>query len=406
MNDFLMVLSFISFNIMFIFKAPNTIPMRTRPKIKLEKGMHRERHVVFIRFTYDKEIVNRLKETLPVLWSRSKACWYVDEEKFDLHKFFESVKALAFVDYSVLRIKSDAGSPTKLKGHRYKPEELKEELSEDAKLNIHKFKQWMIQKRFSINTIKTYIHQLEIFFAYYAAKSAAGISVVDIEAFNNDYVVKSGLSYSFQNQTISALKKYYRVMHDRELDIENIERPQRSRSLPKVMSKTEVRRVLESIRNLKHRMAFETIYAYGLRRSELLNLKLEHIDSKRGMISILNAKGKKDRMLPISRKWLEKARDYYKSYQPKVFFIEGQRSGKGIAAASLQKVFSRALETCKIQRSFTIHCLRHSYATHLLESGTDLRYIQELLGHKSIETTMIYTHIVASRFGGVKSPLD
>ncbi|MFT3737995.1 MAG: tyrosine-type recombinase/integrase [Breznakibacter sp.] len=271
---------------------------------------------------------------------------------------------------------------------------------------IHQFKVWMEQKRFAENTIKTYIHQLEIFFGYYSDKTPAEIKVSDIVAFNHDFIVGNRLSSTFQNQTLSALKKFYVIQFQRDLDTEGIERPGRSRSLPKVMDKKDLQKFFESIKNPKHRMAFETIYAHGLRRSELLNLKLQHIDRMRGLISVINSKGKKDRVIPISKRWLENAKSYYQSYRPQVFFIEGQYPGKSLTASSLQKVFDQVLTQSKIGKPFTIHCLRHSYATHLLENGTDLRYIQELLGHKSSKTTEIYTHVSNESLQNIKNPFD
>ncbi len=153
-------------------------------------------------------------------------------------------------------------------------------------------------------------------------------------------------------------------------------------------------------------MAFETIYAFGLRRSELLNLKLQYIDTKRGIISIINAKGKKDRSIPISKRWLEKVKPYYFAYKPNTYLIEGQFVGKSIAAASLQQVFENTLKKSNITKPYTIHCLRHSFTTHLLENGTDLRYIQELLRHKSSKTTEIYTHVSKESLKNIKNPFD
>lgn len=137
-----------------------------------------------------------------------------------------------------------------------------------------------------------------------------------------------------------------------------------------------------------------------------IKLKLQHIDTKRGMISIINAKGKKDRLLPISKRWLEKVKAYYFTYKPAIYFIEGQYPGKSITANSLQKVFERALADSKINNLFTIYCLRHSFATHLPENGTDLRYIQKLQGHKSSKTTEIYTHVSQKDLQKFKTPFD
>lgn len=379
--------------------------MNQLPNITLSKAIHHSRDVIQIIFPYNPEIKDVLREHTSATWSQTMGCWYMDEKDFNLGHFFTLIKQVAFIDYSQLTAKARnlPGKPIK---QSYNIENLKNRISPPVKTMTEKFKNWMQQKRYSDNTIKTYTHQLEIFFGYFSTRKPEEITVSDITAFNHDFILKNNLSPTFQNQTISALKKFYSLLYNRDLDMENIERPRRSRTLPKVMSKEDLLKFLGSIKNTKHKMAFETIYAYGLRRGELLNLKLQHIDSKRGMISIINAKGQKDRVLPISNRWLEKVKIYYHSYKPEKFLIEGQHPGHGFTAASLQKVFEKALADSKIAKKFTIHCLRHSYATHLLENGTDLRYIQELLGHKSSRTTEIYTHVSNESLKNVKNPFD
>jgi len=148
------------------------------------------------------------------------------------------------------------------------------------------------------------------------------------------------------------------------------------------------------------------IYACGLRCGELIALKIESLDSKRMVLNIKNAKGKKDRIAPISPKIVTLMREYYKGYRPVIYLFEGQTPGTTYSAKSLQSVLKQALEKVKITKPVTLHWLRHSYATHLLESGTDLRYIQELLGHKSSKTTEIYTHVSTKSLSAIKSPFD
>ena len=332
-------------------------------------------------------------------------CWYMAESEFNLGYFFTTIKPVAWIDYSALK-NNGTKQPEVFKKTSFKAREIKRNVQPETKAEIEKFKSWMQQKRFSDNTIKTYIHQLEIFFGYYHDKKPKEIAVTDITTFNNELILKHNLSATFQNQTISALKRFYGAMYNRDLETEHIERPRKAHTLPKVMSKKELQTFFENIKNAKHTMAFETIYAYGLRRGELLNLKLNHIDTKRGMLSVINAKGKKDRSLPISKRWLEKVKAYYHMYKPETYFIEGQYPGKSIAAASLQQVFENTLKKSNITKPYTIHCLRHSFATHLLESGTDLRYIQELLGHKSSKTTEIYTHVSNESLKNIKNPFD
>ncbi len=387
----------------YIATTKNRHHLNQRPQIKLTYSEHNQVPVVKVVFDYNQPIINKIKETTNARWSNTNKCWLIDRTGFNLKYFFENMKELAWVDYSELKKENPIVNSSK---KAYNALEIKGQVSAETKLKIDKFRSWMQQMRYSENTVKTYIHQLEIFFGYYSQIEPDDIRNSDITGFNSDFILKHNLSATFQNQTISALKKFFKFQLNNYLEYDFIERPMKSQTLPKVIDKKDLELIFGSIKNEKHKLAFETIYAHGLRRGELLNLKLEHIDSKRGMISIINAKGKKDRMVPISKKWLEKARHYYPAFKPQVYLIEGQFKGKSISAESLQKVFEKTLIECKIKKPYTIHCLRHSFATHLLENGTDLRYIQELLGHKSSRTTEIYTHVSNNSLKNIKNPFD
>ena len=185
-----------------------------------------------------------------------------------------------------------------------------------------------------------------------------------------------------------------------------MERPRSEHKLPNVLSKEEVAAILKALPNQKHRTMLSLIYACGLRRGELLNLKPENIDSKRHLLIILKAKGKKDRVVPISDKVITMLREYYKIYKPKIWLFEGQSTAEQYSESSLQEVLKNAIQKAGIKKPVTLHWLRHSYATHLLEAGTDLRYIQELLGHKSSKTTEIYTHVSEKSLQKISSPFD
>jgi integrase/recombinase XerD len=176
--------------------------------------------------------------------------------------------------------------------------------------------------------------------------------------------------------------------------------------LPNVLSKEEIKAILEAPKNLKHKAMLSMIYSCGLRRSELLNLIPNDIDSKRNVVIIRQSKGKKDRITPLSPKILELLRDYYKEYSPKIYLFEGQEKNTQYSARSLEEVLKKSIKFAKINKPVTLHWLRHSYATHLLESGADLRFIQELLGHNSSKTTEIYTHVSTKNIQQIKSPFD
>ncbi len=175
--------------------------------------------------------------------------------------------------------------------------------------------------------------------------------------------------------------------------------------LPEILSAQEVKKVIDLTKNSKHKAMLVTIYALGLRSGELINLKIKHLDGNRNTVMIQKAKGKKDRILPFPESLKPYLRTYYKENRPKNYLFEGQKGGK-YTPASLRSVFKQAVKRAHIDKNVTLHSLRHAYATHLLESGTDLRRIQVLLGHNDIKTTMIYTHVSSRNILDTKSPLD
>ena len=182
-----------------------------------------------------------------------------------------------------------------------------------------------------------------------------------------------------------------------------VHRPRRAKALPNELSKEEVKSILEAHNNLKHKAMLSLIYSCRLRCGELIALKPQHIDSKKNIVLIKNSKGKKDRIAPLSQKILEMLHEYYKIHKPKNYLFEGQTAGMPYDVRSLQLVLKHSLKKTGISKPVTLHWLRHSYATHLLENRTDLRYIQELLGHSSSKTTEIYTHASAKSIQQIKS---
>lgn len=271
---------------------------------------------------------------------------------------------------------------------------------------LEAFKSYMNYRRYSKNTIKTYSDALQIFFKFNATENLEQLTIEHLIKFNNEHILKNNYSASYQNQVINAIKLFYRNRFNRTMEVDFIQRPRREKRLPNVLSKLEVKSILESPINLKHRAMLSIIYACGLRRSELLNLTLKDVLSDRHLLFIRQSKGKKDRMLPISDKLISMLREYYRAYKPKIWLFEGQNPGEQYSERSLQLVLNQALNKARINKPVTLHWLRHSYATHLLENGTDLRYIQELLGHSSSKTTEIYTHVSTHSIQKIKSPFD
>ena len=213
------------------------------------------------------------------------------------------------------------------------------------------------------------------------------------------------MSASYQNQAINAIKFYYERVLGGQRKFYFLQRPDKERALPTVLSTTEVTTILKATQNLKHRAILTVIYSAGLRVGELINLKIKDIDSERKQIRVEQSKGKKDRYTLLSMKTLELLRVYFKEYRPQLYLFEGQDGGQ-YTARSVQAFFAEICHKAGIKKKVKVHTLRHSFATHLLENGTDLRYIQVLLGHESTKTTEIYTHVTTKGFEQIKSPLD
>ncbi|MDD2635468.1 MAG: tyrosine-type recombinase/integrase [Bacteroidales bacterium] len=271
---------------------------------------------------------------------------------------------------------------------------------------IGKYKKWLQHKRYSAATINSYSDGVKTFLSFCYPKKPQDIDNSDMVKFTHTYIIRNGYSYSYQNQIINGVKIFFREIVRSELNIENLERPRTEHKLPTVLSKEEVRRLLGALVNIKHRTMLSLIYACGLRRSELLGLKPSDIDSQRNFLIIRLSKGNRDRLVPLSEKILDLLREYYKLYKPAVWLFEGQEKGHPYSEQSLQSVMRQAVQKSRIKKTATLHTLRHSYATHLLESGVDLRYIQEILGHKSSKTTEVYTHVSTKSLGNIKSPFD
>ncbi len=268
------------------------------------------------------------------------------------------------------------------------------------------FETWLRTNRYSNNTIKTYTDAIRVFLNFFKEKDPSEITNRDLLRFNNEYIIQKGYSASYQNQVINAIKLFYLKVENRHLSIDNIERPRKYAPLPKVIPKQKVEQMLTSIPNLKHKTALTLIYACGLRRGELINLQLKDLDSKRLTLTVKNGKGQNDRVLPVSEKIMDMIIRYYRMYRPAKYLVEGQIKGNPYSETSLGKIFHKYLGKVYKKHNFTLHCLRHSYATHLLESGVSLRYIQELLGHKSSKTTEIYTHVCMTNLKNIKNPTD
>jgi len=259
--------------------------------------------------------------------------------------------------------------------------------------------------RYSENTIRSYKNLFEEFINYYSTYEVPMIDEKLIIAFLRYLVIDRKVSESYQNQSINAIKFYYERVLGGHRKVYLIERPRHEKKLPTVLSVEEVSKAIQTVTNIKHKAIIMVIYSGGLRISEAINLKIKDIDTKRMQIFIRDAKGRKDRYTLLSKKVIPVLREYYKEYKPKEWLFEGA-AGQQYSESSIGAIVKKAFHDAGIKKKASTHTLRHCFATHLLENGTDIRYIQALLGHESSKTTEVYTHVTTKGFEQIINPLD
>lgn len=264
---------------------------------------------------------------------------------------------------------------------------------------LEKFEKYLIYKRYSQRTISIYMHYVKEFLNF-IGKSPAHISQIEVESYLLTY---NYTSESQQNQVISSVKLFVDKILGLNIKKIKCERPRRAKKLPEVLSVDEIHSIIDAIPNLKHRAIISTIYGLGLRRSEAINLQLHHINSNTMLVKIYQGKGNKDRLVPIGTDLLQLLREYYKQFKPKVYLFEG-KEGVQYSASSIRNILNRAVAAAGINRDVKVHHLRHSYATHLLENGVSLAYIQAILGHKNIKTTQIYAKVRIEHLKNITLP--
>ncbi|MCK4359505.1 MAG: tyrosine-type recombinase/integrase [Candidatus Cloacimonetes bacterium] len=260
-------------------------------------------------------------------------------------------------------------------------------------------------KNYSEPTIKTYRLHFKMFLKYHQNTKLEAFTHEQIRQYLLYLVNEKKYSTSAQNQAINSIKFYYEKVLGKPVEKYYVPRPRKEKKLPQVLSENEVTIILKQIKNLKHKCIIYLIYSAGLRLTEVVHLKISDIQSDRKQIFIRSAKGNKDRYVILSDIILNLLRRYYKEYHPKEWLFEG-RSGEKFSKRVIQKIFKAAVIKSGVNKPATIHTLRHCFATHLLEHGTDLRYVQHLLGHKNLKTTERYTHVSKNAIDRIKSPLD
>jgi len=354
-----------------------------------------------IQFYSDKVIRSLIKCLPSPKWSDEYGMVYVLNTKSNLKAIFDSFRGVAWVNcnyfFSDRPLKKNNG-PLSVDSYR------KRKILPEYKSCPEAYYQKLEIKKYSLNTAKSYITMFEGYINYYKNVDLLVLSESDVRNYLS-HLVRINKSNSFINLTINAIKFYYEIVMGMPNRFYSIERPLKENKLPVVLSREEVARMLGKLKNSKHNCMVALMYSSGLRISELLNLKIKDIDSDRMVIHVVGAKGNKDRYTLLSKSLLKGLRKYFLIYRPKEYLFEGPM-GTRYSQSSVQRIVKRSAQSAGIRKRVSPHTLRHSFATHLLENGTDLRYIQNLLGHNSSRTTEIYTHVAVNVIKAIESPLD
>ena len=350
-----------------------------------------------------------IKKISGIKWYGIDRCWYIpctraayDALKKQIGHLFtiDTTELRQYLEQRKVKVSDQQNSIKAITAMQL----IKFPLCKENLLAFEAMRNKLIVKGYSENTIRNYLYEFNLLLRLLKERSVNDLGKDHIQSYLLWLLKEQGCSETKVHTAVNALKFYFEQVMGRGKEFYDLPRPKKPFKLPAILAEEEVMDLIKNIENIKHRTMIMTGYSAGLRVSEIVGLKLKNIDSKRMMIHIQEAKGKKDRMVPLSRILLETLRSYFLVYKPKEYLFEGQFGG-AYSTRSVQEVMQVAKQKVT-NKTGSVHMLRHSYATHLMEAGTDIRIIQALLGHNSIRTTMLYTHVSKVAIGKVESPLD
>ncbi len=391
--------------------------------IYLKPLYHRNQECIGIYAPFEAELNLSIRKLKGVKWSQTHKVWYLLFGGDTIQEIKRALKQFGEIDTTLVNayIKKKAGlnrmalkdaritqHPLKTNGKNvpaHKPEWRLSTVNLNA---LAAFTQQLKLKAYSASTIRTYKSEFSQLLKMLGNTSVDKLTQDDLKRYMVYAMEKDGISENTAHSRLNALKFYFEQVLRREKFFWEIPRPKRPQQLPKLLNERELSRLFNALTNKKHKAMLFTVYSAGLRVSEVVNLKIADIDSTRMIIMIRNAKGKKDRMVNLSPVLLDILRSYIKNYRPKpvTYLFESEQTGKAYPSRTVQQIFSNAKKGSGIERAVGIHGLRHSFATHLLDKGTDIRYIKDLLGHFDIKTTERYLHVSKQKLVNITSPLD
>ncbi len=371
------------------------------------KIIHYSESRILVEFDFNNEITTKLRKIEGAKWSRTFKGWHVPYNKIAYNQlislFPEMVIKKEIEPQKNIETLKPTNSKNKISPNKIEP---KSELSENNRLQLEKFIETLQLKAYSKSTVLTYKNEFKALLVQLKNTDVTELSAERLRSYFLYLTNQKKLSENTLHSRMNAVKFYFEQVLGNDKMFFDLPRPKKQLLLPNVLAMSQIELLFAQLENLKHKTMLFLAYSAGLRVSEVVNLKIEDIHSARMVINIRAAKGKKDRTVVLSAGILELLRKYYKAYLPSYWLFEGQNKPEQYSRRSLQQIFQRAKIKAKIKQDVSFHSLRHSYATHLHERGTDIKLIQALLGHNDIKTTLIYTHVSNLTIETVKSPFD
>ncbi|MEO6636747.1 MAG: tyrosine-type recombinase/integrase [Ginsengibacter sp.] len=399
--------------------------------VELKPLVHRSLECIGIYSPLSSELNYHFEKKAGAKWSQHNKCWYVPCTEKNYEQLASTLRGIAILNTAplkeyllkrkllpkqVLEAKAqqtnNAGFATDTSPEQVnsilKKSYRNQNLSDENSGALQKFGQLLILKSYSRNTIRTYTNEFLQFLQLIKDNRAQDFTpdrLKDYLQYCHDHLK---LSENTLHSRMNALKFYYEQVLYREKFFWQIPRPKRPMILPKLLNENELKKLFNALQNKKHKAMLFTAYSAGLRVSEIVNLKISHIDSERMQIFIERAKGKKDRYVNLSPLVLDILRKYLQDYKPvpKYWLFESEQTRSSYPIRTVQQIFSNAKHKAGIRKEVGIHSLRHSFATHLLDKGTDIKYIKDLLGHFNIKTTERYLHVSKQQLVNILSPFD
>jgi len=370
-------------------------------ELELRKKNERELEV---QLPYHREWWNRLRKFPQSCWDAKLRVWTFPYTLKHVERFIELFEDAVVLVSDELRAECYLLTEKKADGNQTGEGRVEFESSKWGTFVESKLVLELKVRGYSMKTIRAYRGHVERFYCFYEANP--GVSTLDLVPVFSHLLLEQGLSHAYVNQAISAVKFYLVTVCGMLEGSFPYVRPKKVRKLPNVLASSEVVRLLSAVDNRKHRAILYLAYSSGLRVGEVVRLRTTDLDRARKTLHVRLGKGRKDRFTVLFDSALEVIDQYMRIYEPSGWLFPGQDPFRHLTERTVQKVFEQAVRAAHISKKVSVHSLRHSFATHLLEDGVDIRYIQELLGHKSIQTTEIYTHVAATDARRIVSPLD